>query len=79
IIDAALDMGILEKAGAWYSYGQERLGQGRENVRIFLKENPDIRDQLEAKVREEFGLVGLEPSDQEHTEADVSAKPGAQE
>jgi len=79
IIDAALDMGILEKAGTWYSYGQERLGQGRENVRIFLKENPDIRDQLEAKVREEFGLAGLEPSDQEHTEADVSAKPGAQE
>ena len=57
IIDIAGDLGLIEKAGTWYSFGEERLGQGRENVRVFMKENPDIRDQIELKVREEMGLI----------------------
>ena len=45
--------GIIEKAGAWYSYGEERLGQGRENAREFLKENPDIAEEIEEKILRE--------------------------
>jgi recombination protein RecA len=55
IIDMASDLGILEKSGTWYSFGKERLGQGRENVRAFLKENSDICDAIGDRVREEMG------------------------
>jgi len=57
IIDMATDLGLLEKSGTWYSFGEERLGQGRENVRVFLKENPDVCDAIAARVREETGIV----------------------
>ena len=46
----------MEKSGAWYSYDDENLGQGRENTIEFLAENPDVRATLEAKVREVYGL-----------------------
>ena len=52
ILDIAVDKGIVEKAGAWYSYDNERIGQGRENAKIYLKENPDVADKLENKLRE---------------------------
>jgi len=55
-LDLAADKGIIEKSGAWYSYKGERLGQGRDNTRIFLKENPDILAQVEAEVREKLGV-----------------------
>lgn len=42
---------IIEKSGAWYSYNGQKIGQGKENVRIFLKENPAIADEIEAKIR----------------------------
>lgn len=50
IIDMAVDKGIISKSGAWYSYGDERLGQGRENAKIFLKENELIRKEIEKKL-----------------------------
>ncbi len=56
ILDEAANLGLVEKTGSWYSYGGERLGQGRENAVQFLMENPDIRLQLENKVRESTGL-----------------------
>jgi len=56
MIDLASNNGIIEKSGAWYSYKGERLGQGRENTRMFLKEHPDIFEQVEDEVREKFGL-----------------------
>jgi recombination protein RecA len=59
VIDMALELGVLEKAGTWYSFGEERLGQGRENVRIFLKENPDIGREVENRVREDLGMPPL--------------------
>ena len=52
ILDIAVDKGIVEKAGAWYSYDNERIGQGRENAKIYLKENPDVAEELENKLRE---------------------------
>ncbi len=52
ILDVAADMDILQKSGTWYNYGELRLGQGRENSKKYLKENPELRDEIEAKVRE---------------------------
>jgi recombination protein RecA len=56
IIDLAADRGIIEKSGAWYSYNGERLGQGRDNTRTFLKENAEILARIEAEVREKLGM-----------------------
>ena len=57
IIDLATDASILEKSGSWYSYNGEKLGQGKETVKAFLKENNDLREELEAKVREHYGIT----------------------
>ena len=57
LIDLAVDRRIIEKSGAWFAYGGERLGQGRENAKQFLKENPDILRAIEDRVRRELGLV----------------------
>jgi recombination protein RecA len=56
IIDLGLEHKVINKSGAWYSYGEERLGQGRENVRDFLKENQEMNKEIERKVRELAGL-----------------------
>jgi recombination protein RecA len=56
IIDVAVQYNIIEKSGTWFSYGEERLGQGRENVKKFLLENPDIYSSLELKVRNALGI-----------------------
>ena len=58
ILDTAASCDIVNKAGAWYSYGDVRLGQGRENSKDFLIENPDILKEIEKKVRTEFSLNG---------------------
>lgn len=67
IIDTGVSADIVNKSGSWYSYGEHRLGQGRENAKDFLKENPDIAREIENKIREEFGLThqGLESGDKE--------------
>ena len=57
IIDVAVNNNVIDKSGTWFSYGDERLGQGRENVKRFLLENPDIFKDIELKVRKIFGLV----------------------
>ena len=56
LIDTGVEKGILEKSGTWISFGGERLGQGRDNARIFLKENTDIRDKIETALRKKLGL-----------------------
>ena len=55
LIDAAIEYGILDKSGTWMSYGDQRLGQGRENVRNYLRENPSLSSEIEARVREKAG------------------------
>ena len=57
LLDLAVDKRIIEKSGSWFSYAGDRLGQGRENAKQFLKENPDIRQIIEDRVRKELGLV----------------------
>ena len=54
VLDVAVNMDIVEKAGAWFSYSGNRIGQGRENVKQYLKENPEICDEIEAKIREKL-------------------------
>ena len=52
ILDMATEMGLVEKSGAWYSHDGDRIGQGRENAKIFLKDNPGISSKIEEKIRE---------------------------
>src|SRR3954467_10995504 len=60
LLDLAVDKRIVEKSGAWFAYGGERLGQGRENAKQFLKDNPDIARTIEDRVRRELGLTRTE-------------------
>jgi recombination protein RecA len=57
LLDLAVERKIVEKSGAWFSYNGERLGQGRENVKTFLKEHPEMRADIETKVRRDLGLT----------------------
>ncbi|OPL10133.1 MAG: DNA recombination/repair protein RecA [Firmicutes bacterium ML8_F2] len=59
LIDLGLEHNVITKSGAWYSYGEERLGQGRENVRDYLKENPKLKDEIEINVREAANLPAM--------------------
>ncbi|MDU3086459.1 MAG: recombinase RecA [Peptoniphilus harei] len=68
ILDVAAEADIVKKAGAWYSYGEERLGQGRENAKDFLEENPDILKEIDHKVRVYYNLL----PDDEKNEEDIS-------
>ena len=56
LIDIGVEEGIIEKSGSWYSYGDLRLGQGKENSRDFLRENPDVLEEVDTRVREAIGL-----------------------
>ena len=57
LLDLAVEKRIVEKSGAWFAFSGERLGQGRENAKQFLKENPSVRQAVEDRVRKELGLV----------------------
>jgi recombination protein RecA len=57
LVDIGADLGIVEKSGAWYSFDGERIGQGRENTKEYLKENPETADSIEQKIREKCGLT----------------------
>jgi recombination protein RecA len=63
ILDLGVSLGVVEKSGAWYSFGEERIGQGRENVKNFLLENADIRDKIAGLVRERI-LPAREPEEE---------------
>lgn len=59
ILDLAADTGVINKSGAWYAYNGEKIGQGRENAKNYLKENPMIAEEVEAKVRDLYSLDGI--------------------
>ncbi len=67
LVDLATEQGIIKKAGAWFSYGEQRIGQGRENAKSFLEENPDVGTVVEAKVRDAMGVGSraAEPAEEE--------------
>jgi recombination protein RecA len=60
VLDLAANQGIIEKSGAWYSYKGDRLGQGRENTKQFLREHPELTAQVENEVREKLGVKGAQ-------------------
>ena len=57
IIDLGVKAGVVEKSGAWFSYDSQRIGQGRENAKTFLKNNPDIAAKIETQIRANSGLI----------------------
>jgi recombination protein RecA len=59
VVDMAVENDVIAKSGAWFSYGDVRLGQGRENAKAFLQENPDLAAAIEAKVKDVLGIRGL--------------------
>ncbi len=61
ILDLAIERNLVQKSGTWFSYGEERVGQGRENARLWMKEHPDALAELEVKVREALGLIRVAP------------------
>ena len=73
IIDMGVDNGIIRKSGSWFTYDGDQLGQGKENVRRFLADNPDLRDEIELKILTKLGIVGSEePAEvQEETPANA--------
>ncbi|MBQ8799398.1 MAG: recombinase RecA [Lachnospiraceae bacterium] len=58
ILDLAVEENIIQKSGAWFAYNDEKIGQGRENAKVFLKEHPEVMDEVEQKVREVYGFSG---------------------
>ena len=56
LIDLGVDQGIVKKSGAWYTYETDQLGQGKENARAFLSDNPDLADEIEKKIKEKLGI-----------------------
>ncbi len=59
LLDAAVSFNIIEKSGSWFSYGGQRIGQGRENARQFLKENPETAKEIEMKIKQNFGQTAV--------------------
>jgi len=74
LIDLGVAQNLVEKSGSWYSYKGERIGQGRENARQFLKDNPDVRQQVDAELRKALGMVRKAPEAPAPTPAE-SPKP----
>ena len=77
LIDFAVDKGVISKAGTWFSFGDERLGQGRENTRMFLKEHADIRAKIEAKVLPMLGLKAPASASANGAQPEAAKAPGA--
>jgi len=72
LIDLGIQAGVVEKSGSWFSYDGQRIGQGRENAKVFLRDNPDIADAIERAIRSNAGLVA-------DAMMVASAEPGAAE
>ncbi|KGR76398.1 recombinase RecA [Ureibacillus manganicus] len=70
IVDIGAEFDIIQKSGSWYSYGDERIGQGRENAKQFLKENPVIQKEVEGKIRESLGMAAGSYTIAAHDEED---------
>ena len=63
ILDLAANINVVNKSGAWYAYEGNKIGQGRENAKSYLKDHPDICEEIEEKVREHYGLKRKTPAD----------------
>ena len=70
ILDLAANIGVINKSGAWYAYNGDKIGQGRENAKQYLREHPDVMAEAESKVREHYGLQGAAPAASQPAETD---------
>jgi recombination protein RecA len=68
IVDACVNAGIINKAGSWFSYNDIKLGQGRENAKEFLRQNPEIYQEIENTVRKKYGLGKKDNNETEDSE-----------
>jgi len=64
LVDLGVNLNIVNKSGSWFSYQDERLGQGRENARNYLQENPEKADEIEVKIKEALGMIPVEAPDE---------------
>ena len=76
VLDLAANINVINKSGAWYAYEGNKIGQGRENAKQYLKDNPEVCAEVALKVREHFGLGGAEKNEKE-AEKKVTPKPEA--
>ncbi|HXF88495.1 MAG TPA: recombinase RecA [Xanthobacteraceae bacterium] len=76
IIDLGVKAGVVEKSGAWFSFDSQRIGQGRENAKAFLKQNPDVAAKIEAAIRQNAGLIAEQISGQATADDDEEAAEG---
>ncbi len=78
LIDMGVDAGIVKKSGAWYTYEGDQLGQGKENSRAFLRDNPDLSNEIEKRIKETYGVGAQvdEPADVDVTPVDIEAPIG---
>ncbi len=74
ILDLAANENIVSKSGAWYAYNGNKIGQGRENAKQYLRDNPEICNEIEIKVRAHFGLQGVDENASQPETADVKPK-----
>ena len=72
LVDLASDANIIEKSGAWYSYNGNKIGQGKENVKLLLKDNVQLRDEIDKKVREHYGIYKKEKKKNKEVKAEVT-------
>ena len=78
ILDLAAGVNVVNKSGAWYAYNGEKIGQGRENTKIWLAQHPDIMEEIERKVRMEYGLIPKEEEEASMAEAQEAPQGGEQ-
>ena len=62
VVDIAAEAGIIQKSGAWYAYNDQRIGQGRENAKLYLKDNPAVLAEIEGKVKDVLGMKAVAPA-----------------
>mgnify|MGYP002408919770 FL=1 len=79
VLDLASDLGVIQKSGAWYAYHEAKIGQGRENAKQYLKEHPDICDEVELQVRKSYGLIDDDDESETETESDAESKDKAKD
>ena len=75
LLDLGVAAGIVDKSGAWISYNGQRIGQGRENAKAFLRENQEIANEIEAAIRQNAGFVGDQMLDNSIAESDEAVIP----
>jgi len=75
LLDIGVEKGIVAKSGTWFSYNGDRLGQGRENTKAYLRENTDVRDEIERKIRQELGFATPEPEAADESDEEATSEP----